>query len=70
MKNFKRLLMKRMIAAADLSMLSEIVRAVIGRYDALDDREEIIFLSLPKNDPAQRRRIIESVLQYESKHLG
>ena len=68
MKNFKRLLMKRMIAAADLSMLSKIVRAVIGRYNALDDREEIIFLSLPKHDPAQRQRIIESVLQFDSAH--
>ena len=39
--------------------------AVMKRYGELFPEEEIVFLSMPKHDPAERRRILERVLELE-----
>lgn len=39
--------------------LSQIVFSVMRRYRELYPQEEIVFLSLPKDDPAERCRILE-----------
>lgn len=42
--------------------------AVMKRYGELFPEEEIVFLSMPKNDPAERRRILERVLELEKEN--
>ena len=47
------------IEQADGILLDLIADAVRNRYHALYPDEEIIFLSLPRHDYAERRRILE-----------
>ena len=58
-------LMKWLIGMADSRELSEIVRAVLERYGELFAEEEVVFLSLPKGDLQERKRIIDAVLSLE-----
>lgn len=53
----------RMIETADDGALSEIVRAVLRRYAKLFPEEEVVFLSIPKQDMQERRRILELALR-------
>ena len=65
MESIKLRLMKWLIGMAGSRELSEIVRAVLGRYGELFAEEEVIFLSLPKGDFQERKRIIDAVLSLE-----
>ena len=65
MESIKLRLMKWLIGMADSRELSEIVRAVLGRYGELFVEEEVVFLSLPKGDLQERKRIIDAVLSLE-----
>ena len=55
----------RLIGLADSSELNEIALAVLRRYDDLFAEEEVVFLSLPKHDREERKRIIQSILSVE-----
>ena len=46
------------IAAAEDHDLSEIIQAVLERYQVLFPQEEVLFLSLPLNDPKEREAVI------------
>lgn len=52
---------------AELSdrQISAAAFAVMKRYGELFPEEEIVFLSLPKDDPAERRGILERVCALE-----
>ena len=65
MESIKLRLMKWLIGMADSRELSEIVRAVLERYGELCAEEEVVFLSLPKGDLQERKRIIDAVLSLE-----
>jgi len=47
------------IEQADGLTIDEIIDALRRRYQKLYPDEEIIFLSLPRNDRSERRRILE-----------
>ena len=49
------------IASAETQELSKIVQAVLARYDAPFPEEEVIFLSLPKYDQAERSAVLHRV---------
>ena len=51
------------IDRTDDLQLSEIIRAIIGRYNEVHPDWEISFLSLPKNDPVQQEQMLQSILQ-------
>lgn len=51
----------RRIGGMNDAELSQVVLSVMGRYQKLFPQEEIIFLSLPKDDPDERQRILEAV---------
>ena len=61
----KRKLLCWMIRSADSLDLSEIVQAVVRRYGCLFAEEEVVFLSMPKHDREERRRIIQGILNIE-----
>ena len=46
------------IASASDRELTDIVRAVLARYDTLFPEEEVVFLSLPKHDQQEREAIL------------
>ena len=46
------------ISSASDRELTDIVRAVLARYDTLFPEEEIFFLSLPKYDRQEREAIL------------
>lgn len=52
------------IVQADDIEISEIIKAVIRRYEAAYPDWEIIFLSLPKHDPVERCQRIEEALKF------
>ena len=49
----------RRIAFMNDAEQSQTGSSVMGRYSTLYPKKEIIFLSLPKDDPAERRRILK-----------
>ena len=55
------------IESANDAETDQIVQAVIRRYGTIYPGWEIIFLSLPKDDAVQRRRMLENILQLEAK---
>ena len=55
----------RLIGSADSLELNEIALAVLRRYDDLFAEEDVVFLSLPKHDREERKRIIQSILSVE-----
>lgn len=65
MKWLKRKLIHWLIGSAASIELSQVVQAVVHRYAELFAEEEVIFLSLPKHDFEERRRIIQGVLGME-----
>ena len=65
MGRIREKVMWRMIDTADSAELSEIVQAVLHRYEVLFSEEEVVFLSLPKHDHKERQRIIRAVLKIE-----
>ena len=65
MECIKLRLMKWLIGMAGSRELGEIVRAVLERYGELFAEEEVVFLSLPKGDLQERKRIIDAVLSLE-----
>lgn len=48
------------IEQADDVILSEIVKAVVRRNDRLHPESETVFLSLPREDGEERRRLLKS----------
>ena len=48
--------------SADDRQISQVISAVIRRYNRIWANEEIIFLSLPRDDSKERRRLIERIL--------
>lgn len=54
--------MMDMIQYADDHQISQIVRAVIRRFSVIRPDEEVMFLTLPKNDVEECERVIMSVL--------
>lgn len=57
----------RRIEESDDLEISEIIRAVIQRYHVCFPDWEIIFLSLPRNDPQERERGLEELLSLARK---
>lgn len=51
------------ISQADDCQLSEMVQAIIRRYGNLHPQEEILFLSLPRESPEERQRILTALPQ-------
>ena len=53
------------ISHADDIEINEIIQAVIRRYQRVYPGWEVVFLALPKNDPEERKRLLESILAFE-----
>ena len=51
------------IRQAGSDQLNEIIQAVIHRYGQISPDWDVTFLSLPKNDPAQRQQMLRTILQ-------
>ena len=66
MRWIKRKVMGWVIGSADSLELSDIVRVVLRRYAELFAEEEVIFLSLPKYDREERKRVISAILDMEA----
>ena len=45
--------------------INEIIHALIRRYQKVYPGWEVVFLSLPKDDPAERKRILEHALHLD-----
>lgn len=50
--------------------LNQVALAVLERYRTAFPREEVIFLSLPKDDGDERRRILEYACRFEDKEIN
>lgn len=48
------------IRDANDAEISEMIKAIVQRYEAVYPGWEVLFLSLPKDDPDQRRRYLEA----------
>ena len=55
------------IHQADDTQINEIIQAVVKRYARVFPDWEVIFLSLPRNNPAKRREMIQSALDFFNK---
>lgn len=56
------------IEQADDFEINEIINAVIRRYQAVFPDWEVMFLSLPKNDPEERRKALQSIINFLKNH--
>ena len=56
-------MVRERIEVASASELPLIVKELARRYEVLYPGEEVIFLILPKEDKAERSRIMKSALQ-------
>ena len=65
MRWFREKAMHYIIDTAKSVELNDIVQAVLRRYDVLFEDEEVVFLSLPKNDTEERIRILRTVVSME-----
>ena len=54
------------IAQADGYALDEIIDALQCRYQSLYPGEEIVFLSLPRHDWEERKRILDLIVKMET----
>ena len=61
----RKKLLRWLVGTADSVELSQSVLAVLHRYGQLFEEEEVIFLSLPRHNIQERRRIIQGVLDME-----
>lgn len=61
----KRRVVGYLINSADSLELSGMAKMIVGRYAELFADEEVVFLSLPKRDAEERRRILHSVLEMD-----
>ena len=52
------------IKKSDDTQLSEIIQSVIRKYGVLHPGWEIIFLSLPRDDPEARRKCVEETVAF------
>ena len=52
------------ILQADDIELSEIIQSVIRRYGVLHPDWEVMFLSLPRDDPHARHRCVEETIAF------
>ena len=43
--------------------ISEIIHTTVHRFNQLFPDWDVSFLSLPKNDPAERERMLQAILQ-------
>lgn len=51
----------RQIKQAPVEEIGDILQAVMERYRALFPEEEILYLSLPKNDPQERQHLLQTI---------
>lgn len=51
------------IEQASDAQITEIIQAVIRRYGRVYPNDEICFLSLPRDDPQERRRILDAAVE-------
>ena len=54
----------KFIHQADNSQVSEIIQALVSRYGEVHPDWDVAFLSLPKNNPAERENMIQSALHF------
>lgn len=47
------------IRQADGAALGDIAQALMDRYNTLFPNDEVFFLSLPKNNPQERQRLLQ-----------
>jgi len=55
------------IEQADGNIIDEIIDALRHRYHTIYPDEEIVFLSLPRYDSQERKRILELILKMEER---
>ena len=58
------------ISIADGEELSQLFYALRNRYSVLFPDEEVVFFSLPKNDPKERRRLMQLVFEWMEEESG
>lgn len=56
------------IARSNDEELSQIINAIIQTYSNRYPDEEMIFLSLPQNNPHERKRILDALYGFICKH--
>ena len=61
----KRKVLRYLIDSADSLELSGITEMIVRRYAELFEEGEVVFLSLPKHDTEERKRIICGVLEMD-----
>ena len=49
------------IAQAPVEEIGDILQAAMERYRSLFPEEEILYLALPKNDPRERQRLLQTI---------
>lgn len=59
----KRSNLLHQIAHADNDLLDQIIPRLIRRFSALHAGQELVVISLPKNDPQKREIILDSLKQ-------
>ena len=52
------------IRQADDCQVSEIIQGLIARYKEVHPDWEVTFLALPKNDPDERKNVIQGTLHF------
>ena len=55
------------VRQADDCQVNEIIDTLIARYKEVHPDWEVIFLSLPKNNPTERKNMIQSALHFLDK---
>ena len=68
MKGIRRKSIRLLVDSSDPLELNDMAIAVVKRYSQLFADEEVVFLSLPRHDTEERRRIISAVLAFEQAH--
>lgn len=51
----------RQIKQAPVEEIGDILQAAMERYRVLFPEEEILYLSLPKNNPQERQRLLQTI---------
>ena len=52
------------ISCSDDTELDKMLSAIERQYRCLFPEEEVVFLSMPQNDPQERKRIMNAVLSF------